>query len=332
MSAMAAMTQNEVALGMRIDAAREAMEFEMGTARERFLEYLNWYSPVWDGGLLRHDAWDEGEAYQDWNTVRNNFPICRAVVDIWTSLEAGTPPSSRAEPDRVPLPPPTIDQAQAADDQQFYAMRKTVASRKSEMRSAVLRRFRRLDGFPRKNYVATRRKNLYGISWVKVLPDRHNKRPISGVMKNPSSIYPFWSSRDPDDIESLLCAQQVSAVLANERWNLGLPFKDGQVQVSGHSAHYNDIAEEWFDSSRTMVWVEEYWWIERDFDRATKQEKTCVYMATRVCDRIVDVAKYEDWHYIPYVMFRNSDERSSTGWSDIAGVMDINDELNKRLS
>ena len=326
------MIGDEARLRSTMDAARQAYDFDVGNSWDRYQEYLNWYSPVFDSGLLRHDAWDEGPAYSEINTTRNNFPICRAVVDIWTSLEAGTPPSSRAEPERVPLPPPTIDEAKARDDQQMYAVYKSIASRKADMRSALIRKYRRLDGFMRKNYVATKRKNLYGISWVKVMPDMDLRRPVSGVLKNPSTIYPFWSTRDPDDIESLLCAYQESASLANARYGLGLKFRDGQAVVSESDPEYRDM-ERWFDTSRTMVWVEEYWWIEREFDRATgRQTSSCVYTATRVCDKIVATHRYEGWRYIPFVMFRNSDERSSTGWSDIAGVMDINDEINKRLS
>jgi len=78
--------------------------------------------------------------------------------------------------------------------------------------------------------------------------------------------------------------------------------------------------DRWVDTSRTMLWVEEHWWIERTFEHG-RQTSSCVYMATRVCDRIVAFEKHEDWHYVPFVMFRNSDERSSTGWSDIAGAM-----------
>lgn len=317
-------------LSRRIDNARYMLDAEMQMSIERYQEYLNWYSPVWDSNLLRHDAWDEGVLYEDYNTTRDNFPICRAVVDIWTSLEAGTPPSSRAEPDRVGLPAPTIDEELARQDREMYAVRKIISSRKSDMRTDLIGRYRRLDQFTRKNYLATRRKNLYGISWVKVIPDTYRKRPVSGVMKNPATVYPQWSNRDPDDIESILVAYQEDAQLANQRYGLGLDFKDGQVSIGESSAYYRDPAR-YFDDSRTMVWVEEYWWIEREFKNG-QERSSKVCMATRVCDRIVERDEMEGLHYVPFVMFRNSDERNSNGWSDIAGAMDINDEINKRMS
>lgn len=318
-------------LGSRIDAVRQVLDFEMGSSWERYWEYLNWYSPRWDPDLRRHDAWNEATRYQDIDTTRNNFPICRAVVDIWTSLEAGTPPSSRAEPNRTLLPAPTVDEEQARVDREMYAIAKMIASRKADMRSATMREYRRRDHFKHKNYVATRRKNLYGISWVKVIPDLYNKRPMSAVMKNPATIYPIWSNRDPDDIEALLVARQEEAGLANARYNLGLQFKDGRVHVSSDSPYYRDVAR-LFDESRTMVWVEEYWWIEREFDASRRETSSKVCMAIRVCDRIVAYEVYEGWRYVPFVMFRNDDERESSGWSDIAGAMDINDEINKRMS
>ena len=90
-----------------------AMQSEMSGLEMKLQTYLRWYSPPYSDTTKTHDAWPERITYEDIDTTRSNFPICRAVVDIWSSLEAASPPSVRAEPERIPPPLPILDPAQA---------------------------------------------------------------------------------------------------------------------------------------------------------------------------------------------------------------------------
>lgn len=304
----------------------------MGFIRRRAQTYLRWYSPPFDDVLLTHDAWIDPLTVENDGLTRSNFPIARACVDIWTSLEAAKTPTIRAEPERLQPPPPSFDQDEELKMRMFYDAMKHVESMRADGRSAYLRRYLRLDGFPLKHFLAVRRKNLYGFSWVKVLPNLHEKRPMSHVLRNPTNVFPIWSSRDPDDVEMILTAHQESARLANAKYGLGLQMREGRVVMGQDSGNYRDINDRYYDQTRTMVWVEEFWWIDRQFDRSGRETSSSVSCVKRVAGRVVFKQTYEGWRYVPFVYYQNSDERDSYGWSDIASVIDINDEFNRRLS
>ncbi len=329
-------SRDDLMLHAFIDDTRTTMEGEMANVRERCRTYLNWYSPVYDNRLKRHDAWEDAI---DWNedagTTRNNFPIARAVVDIWTSLEAAKPPMPRAEPESVVPPLPVQDQREAAVEREIYALVRTVESRKGDIRSRTFREWLRRDHFALKHHRTVRRKNLYGFSWTKVLPDGDAEMPRSAVMRNPTTVFPIWSDRDPDEAEAILSVQQESAVRANAKWDLGLDINDqGRVifQQGFDHGNYQSVNDRHYDSSRTMVWVEDFWWIEREMDPfLNKTIKATVHNVVRVLGHIV--ARYDfPWKQLPFVYWENTDERDSYGWSDMASVLDINDEFNRRMS
>ncbi len=320
-----------------MDDLRVTMEGEMFGVEERLQTYLRWYSPPYNSTIRTHDAWPEQISYQDIDTTRSNFPLARAVVDIWSSLEAASPPSVRAEPERIPPPLPILDPAQAQIARQQYDVERQISSTNSDIRSARIRRWMRDDDFDLKHHTAVRRKNLYGFSWMKVLPQPWLERPISHVLRNPSTVYPLWSAADPGELEAVFSAQKMSARQAHARWpELPLQFEAGKANVSFEkgedSGTYRVINDRWYDQSRTMVWVEELWWLDRDFDAMGHVTRSCVYTATRVLNRMVNLQAFEGWKTIPYVYWENTDERDSYGWSDIAGVIDINDEFNRRIS
>lgn len=326
-----------------IDDVRGAMDGELEAVRTRCQSYLNWYSPPYNSEIDRHDAWEEAIDWEaDAQRARNNFPISRAVVDIWAALEASSPPVPRAEPERINPPPPELDMAEAMVAREIYALRRTVEGRKADIRSSRLRYWLRKDHFALKHHRVVRRKNLYGFSWMKVLPKFSQSRPTSYVMRNPTTVYPIWSRRDPEEVEAVLNAQQESAAVVAARYpELDLTFeKDRAGRRTGRvwfdrgydSGHYREINDRWYDSTRTMVWVEDFWWIDRRFDSPDDEDpKSRVHNVVRVLGRVVEYRSFP-WRQLPWVYWENTDERDAYGWSDIAGVIDINDELNRRLS
>ncbi len=335
----AAVDAEDRALASRMDDVRLAAEAEMEFVRRRAQVYLNWYSPPYNERLGTHDAWltnlgvNEPITADNIGLTRANYPIARAVVDIWTSLEAAQWPTPRAEPERVQPPPPVMDQDTAMRLNLEYSTWKRLESMKADLRGHVLRRDLRLDNFPLKNYLATRRKNLYGFSWVKVVPDMRNKRPQSHVLRNPTVVYPMYSENAPEELEMLLVAYQMDARKANAKFHLGLNIDANGMVMGQDSARYRQLNDRYFDTTRRFVWVEELWWTSRNFNSHHEQSNVTVSCGKRVAGQIVPSTKHTyEWERIPYVQYQNTDERDNYGWSDIAGVIDINDEFNRRMS
>ena len=321
-----------------MDDLRIELESEMGLVRERHAVYLNWYSPPFDSDLGSHDQWPESVGYEDIDTTRASFPISRACVDIWAALEASKAPTVRAEAERVKPPLPIFTGSRAMQMAQTYEAERNIAGANADMRSARIRQWMRDDGFALKFHKAVRRKNLYGFAWAKVLPQPWARRPATTVVRNGTTVYPLWSTIGEGDLDAVFSAQQMSARLAHARWP-GLPMSFDQrdprrvsFERGQDSGTYRDINDRWYDSSRTMVWVEELWWLDREFDEEGRIRSSVVHCAIRVCDQIVFMHSWKGWTTVPFVYYENSDERDSWGWSDIANVIDINDEFNRRIS
>lgn len=330
-------TALELSRGSRIDAVRVAMEAEVQQTRQKCQTYLNWYSPAYNTALGTHDAWLDPIKTSETDMTRDNFPIARACVDIWTALEASKPPIVRAEPHRMIPPPPSFDQAEELRLRQVYGAFKKYHGALATARGATIRDWMRRDSMALKGYIAHRRKNLYGFSWMKVWPDHQRQQPRSHVLRNPATVYPIWSDRDPGETEMILVAYQISARKAVAKYGLGLDLnKNGMVVLGRDSGEYRELNERWYDQSRTMVWVEELWWRTHkygtqgsDRGRIVESRVECV---TRVAGTEVSYQAYPDWRLLPWVYFENTDERDAYGWSDIASVIDINDEFNRRVS
>jgi len=314
-----------------IDDLRSLLEGDAEQVRTRCQTYLNWYSPRFDERLGTHDAWIEPAGVDEVGLTRANFPISRAVVDIWSSLEAAKPPTGRAEPERLAPPVPSIDEVEAARSREMYRLLHGIEGQRANLRSARVRTWLRRDNFPIKHFRTVRRKNLYGFAWQKVVPNGRLRAPISTTLRNPAAVFPVWSDRDPDDLEAILAVHEMAATKANALYDLGLKVQGGVI-VGSQDGKYRQLDETWSDSNRTFVWVEELWWVERKYLPGGSIGASQVHMATRVFDRIVDHQIYKGWEDVPFVYWENADERGSTGWSDIASVIDINDEFNRRLS
>ena len=322
----------EAALHARIDDCRLAMESDMRIVREKAKTYLNWYSPAYETRLGTHDAWTDPFQAQDIGLTRANFPIARACVDIWTALEASAPPTLWAQPERIPPPPPSMDQSEVLRRRLVAAAAKEVEAVRASYRSARVRKWMKDDQFAYKAFLATRKKNLYGFSWQKVWPNRAERRVNSHTLRNPTTVYPIWSSREPGELEMVLVAYQMNVNKANALFGLGIPTKGGKIARGADSGMYREVSDRWFDDSRTMVWVEEFWWRDVAYDREGAVTDSAVHCVKRVTNKIVERADYPKWQRLPWVYWENSDERDAYGWSDIANVIDINDEFNRRLS
>jgi hypothetical protein len=330
-----------------LDSARFEMEGTMGNVRRRSEIYMNWYSPRFDPTYGIHDAWYDPITDEDYNRARSNLTLSRAVVDIWAAIEAASGVMIRADPESLPPMPPSLDQGEAMQMRMEYDYERSLESIKADIRSRRMRTFMRRDDFDAKQFYATRKKNLHGFSWMKVLPDGVRKNPRSWVPRNPTNIFPWWSSDTPGDVDVLVSAQMMGARKANQKYDLGLEFvegtskvkfgRDGLPQGFAHgqdAADYRSNLDMSFDKSRTMVWVEELWWVDRTWGERNGMDPTmsCVFCFTRVAGRPMKLYTYPRWRHIPWVFWQNGDEREEWGWSDVANVMDLNDSLNRIVS
>lgn len=320
------------ALARRMDETRLAMESEMSGVRQKAQTYLNWYSPPYEPRLGTHDAWTDPFLAENVGLTRANFPIVRPCVDIWTALEFAKPPTIWAEPERVMAPAPSLDQATELERRLVAEARKKVAAIQATVRAQRIRAGMRRDSFAYQAFLAGRRKNLYGFSWTKVWPHATEPRTVSYTLRNPTTVFPIWSDREPGDIEAVLVAYQVNVNKANAMYDLGIPTKRGQILTGRDSGEYRDLTTNWYDATRTMLWVEEYWWREQRFDNRGAVTESAVHMVVRIANRIVKAKTYRGWTRLPWVYWENADERDAYGWSDVANVIDINDEFNRRLS
>jgi hypothetical protein len=316
----------------RIDWLREAMLGEMQAVEGRHRQYLRWYSPPYNERTMTHDAWTTPIKAEHIGLTRANFPISRAVVDIWSSLEAAKPAILRAEPEPMMPPVPDLDENKQLRMTLLYGQLKKVEQIKASMRAQTLRKWMRRDGFPLKNWVSTRRKDLYGYSWVKVWPDVEERRPKSYVVKRPTTVFPEWSNRDPEEVEQILHVYLVSARKVAQMYPGLFPIRTDGVLDLNASAEYRDLDDRYYDATRTMVWVEECWWIDREYDNRQRVTASRVHMVKRILHKIVNHQVHDKWKSVPFVYYENIDERDSWGFSDIAPVIDINDEFNRRLS
>lgn len=328
-----------------LDAARDEMDATMANVRARSETYLRWYSPPYLPQYGMHDAWYEPISDDDDTSSRANLTLARAVVDIWAAIEAAGAVMVRAEPEAIPPLMPTPDQGMAMRNRIEYDMARQVESIKADIRSRRMRSFMRRDRFDAKQFASCRRKNIHGFSWMKMLPDLARKTPRSWVARDPTTVYPWWSTADPGDLDLVVSATQVGARQANQRFALGLEFeKDGRTvrfrnglplgfAHGEDSGDYRRRIDMSFDRSRTMVWQEELWWIDRQYRGNPMGEPTTIVRClVRVAGRPHRLYEYPGWRQLPWVYWQNSDEREDFGWSDVANVMDLNDELNRRFS
>lgn len=325
-------SREDEALKGRIDECRLAMESDMLAVRAKAQVYLNWYSPPFETRLGTHDAWTDPFTVDSIGLTRANFPIARACVDIWTALESAAPPTLWAQPERVRPPVPSVDQAEVLRARLVTSVAKQAEAYRANLRAARVRSWMKDDGFAYKAYIATRKKNLYGFSWMKVWPNRAEKRVVTHTLRNPTTVYPIWSSREPGELEMVLVAYQMNVNKANAMYDLGIPTKNGKILPGSDSGTYREVSDKWYDSTRTMVWVEELWWRKQKFDDEGNVTESAVACVKRITDKLVEKAVYPNWRKLPWVYWENSDERDAYGWSDIASVIDINDEFNRRLS
>jgi hypothetical protein len=331
-----ALDVTEAALNQRIDSLRVGFAGHRQSVLTRNQAYLRAFSPAFDERLREHDQWQDAYKQEEQDHYRSSYNVTRAVVELWSSLEMSEFPTIRWREDFLPSPVPNADPAESEARQMSYRAAKQVARQIATMREQTLLDHIRRTNLKHHAYKAVRRKNIYGHSWVKTIPDRNRRtfRVFSRI--DPSTVYPVWSSFDDQQLDAILVATRRSAqsVVAQYPGSIELN-KDG-ITLDAGTLLYQPTQDQTLDADRSFVWVEDFWLVDASYEEEVSDDavpiRSRVINAIRVNGKIVERVEYPGWTALPYVPWAIDNERDQLGFSDVATMLPIQDSINRFLS
>jgi hypothetical protein len=317
----------------RIDALRTVWSGYQSSLRARHAAYLRAFSPPFETKLGEHDQWPDQFRPEDMGHTRSSYNIVRAGVELWTSLEASSFPALRWQEQFLPVPAPSMNEAENVGRQRVYRSQKAVQQHLATMRERVLMRQVRLSKLPRHWYRQTLKKNVFGQAWIRVIPDQSAHKFALTTAIDPSTVYPIWSSYgDSRHLDAVLVATRRSAAAAHAQYPEAVELAKDGVYASD-SGYYQPTQDYATDKDRNFVWVEDYWCLEPVLDPGTGETLSSrVLNAVRVNGHFVHGEKYPEWTAVPYFMLAHEDERDNTNFSDVATMMPFQDGLNRMMS
>jgi hypothetical protein len=128
------------ALSRRIDTLRSGYETYSEDVRTRNATYLRLFSPKYDSNLKEHDQWPDDFKAVNVNHARSSYNITRAVVELWTALEAYPLPNIKWTEAFIPPPIPDIDPQVHAAREQTQRAKRLVAQQVATRREQALDR------------------------------------------------------------------------------------------------------------------------------------------------------------------------------------------------
>lgn len=324
------------ALKARIDALKVGFAGHHSRVITRQRALLRAYSPDFEEKIGEFDQWDDPFRQQDDGHARNSYNLTRAVVEIWSALEATKFPAVRWNEGYLPTPVPSVDPIENDRREQFYRASKQVARQMATMREQTLLQHIRRSKAARHFYNAVTRRNVYGLAWMKTWPDINRQTFRMQSRIDPSSVYPVWSKADDRQMDAILVAYRASAQTVNARWPGVLPMsRDGLTLDVG--ANYYDIAPtKRTDADRAYVWVEDYWMVDDEWEEEVgdggEAVTSRVVNGIRVNGQLVARAEYPGWTKVPYVPFVLDNLRDGLGFSDVGTMLPIQGGINRFMS
>jgi hypothetical protein len=325
-------------LDLRIEALRTSWAGYQNGLRTRFRRYLDAFSPPFESRINggEHDQWPDAFDQKDEGRTRSSFNLIRAGVELWTSLEASEFPTLRFGEEFIPTPAPDRNEEVQARRQETYRATKLVRRQVATMREQAILRHVRRSRLPRHWWTFTRKKNIYGRSWMRVLPDTARRTFQIKTAIDPATVFPVWQDADDRALDAILVATRRSARVCAAQWPGSVSLsKDGITAES--DGYYNPTRDRSSDKDRAWVWVEDYWMVDPDYvevgdyDGRPYRVESRVINATRVNERLVKVDVYPGWRRVPYFSLVNEDEREE-GFSDVGTMLPVQDGLNRMLS
>ncbi|MCU0250225.1 MAG: phage portal protein [Vicinamibacterales bacterium] len=325
-------------LNTRIEALRTAWAGHQASLRARHNRYLRAFSPPFEDRIGEHDQWIEGFRQEDEGRTRSSYNLVRAAVELWTSLEASDFPSLRFEEMFVPTPAPSTNEGEQAARQETYMAVKRGQRSIASIREAVLLHHFKRARFPRHWWAATRKKNIYGHSWLRILPDFDRDTFTVSSAIDPSTVFPVWSAYGDRKLDAVLVAtRRSSASIASQYPGSVELERDGITATS--MDYYDPTQDRWTDRDRAYVWVEDYWLLDRDWEEDVLMDgapqgrvRSRVVNGVRVNGKFVAATEYPGWRRVPYFFRVNEDERDNAGFSDVGMLLPFQDGINKMLS
>jgi hypothetical protein len=327
---------SEEQLTRRIEALRTGFAGHMSIVRARNKAFLRAYSPAFDESLKELDQWpDPPRQGEDEGHTRSSFNLTRSVIELWSALEMSEFPAIRwFEPFR-PTPVPSMDPVESAQRQEIYRAQKLVGRQVATMREQTLMNHVRRAKLPRHIFRSTTKKNIYGHSWVKSVPDdeRRTFRVFSGL--DPSTVYPVWSAFDDSKLDAILVAYRRSTQSVNAQYPGFLSTSPDGLTAQDAGYYYIPTADRIDDMDRRFVWVEDFWVLDEEWTKDVADGnpvRSRVVNCVRVNGRIASIAEYPGWRTVPYFRQANEDERDQLGFSDAGTMLPIQDSLNRFMS
>lgn len=324
------------ALNSRIDALRSAYAGRASSMIDRNRAFLRAYSPEFDVRLGELDQWPDAILQADSGRTRSSFNIARAVVELWTSLEAADPPAVRWQEPILPTPVPSLDPIQNEQRVEVYRTDKLVSRQIAALREQNVQSHLRRSHFHRHWYNAVTKKNIYGHSWIKSWPDMARQTFSCTASLDPSTVYPVWSMYDDAGLDAILVATRRSSQLVKSQYpNAEISFdRDGITAMSG--SYYQPTDTQPTDADRRFIWVEDYWLVDHSYTQEVADDtapvRSMVVNVVRVNGKIAARTEYPGWRRVPFFFLENPDGREQYGASDIATMLPIQDSWNRFLS
>lgn len=325
------------ALNARVDTLRTGFAGWNTTVQARNRAYLRAFSPEFNADLKEHDQWTDRLKSEDVDHFRSSYNLTRAVVELWGALELSEFPAIRWGEDFLPTPVPDKDPILQEAKQETYRAGKLVARQLATMREQVLIRHIRRSKMEKHAYKAVIRKNVYGHSWLRVLPDPGAQAFRVSTDFDTSTVYPVWSAFDQERLDAILVATRRSAAAVNGEFPGFLRMNASGLTLDGNAGYYNPTNEITTDADRSFVWVEDYWTLDPDWEGEEPTDDTQpvrgrAVNVRRVNGKIAKIITYPGWKSIPYVRFENPNGRDHLGFSDVGTMLPIQDSLNRFMS
>lgn len=321
-------------LSDRIDQLRSGYEGHAQSLRGRNSTYLRLFSPEYNASLKEHDQWGTPILAKDKGKSRSSYNIVRAVVELWTALEAVPLPSTAWVDQFIPPMIPELDEELHKRMEQVRRAQKLVATQVTTMREQTLAKLHRTGDLDTHYYRSILRKNLFGHSWLKVIVDEDRERFRYKSQIDPSTTYPVFSAWDEEELAAMLVVTRKQARVMSEMYPDAVKTEsDGSASAEGW---YQPTATTYNDMSRNFVWVEDYWVLDRDWEaevvEGDEPVESRVINAVRVNGKIVEVREYPGWRNLPFFYNHNDNLRDHTGFSDAGAVAPIQDGINRFMS
>ena len=330
---MALSAEEQSRLNSRIEALRTVWAGYQASLRTRHAAYLRAFSPGFESKILEHDQWTDAFRPEDEGHTRSSYNIVRSAVELWTSLEASDFPNPRWVEGFIPVPAPSLDESINVRRQQGYRASKAVEQHLATVREQVLMRQVRRSKLPRHMYRLTLKKNIYGQSWLRSVPDLERQTFTNTTTIDPSTVFPVWGTYgDARSLDAVLVATRRSAASANSQYPGSVLLENDGITAS-ENYYYQPTQDYRTDRDRSYVWVEDYWMLDPERETETGEiEESRVLNAVRVNGKIVHSAEYPGWRTVPYFVLSHEDERDNANFGDVATMMPFQDGMNRMLS